>query len=61
MVVHGTSKSIFRLKNGIDHAPIPPISGEAVFAGVFALRRKKTLGRRVLPMVDDLIKDRGRY
>jgi hypothetical protein len=39
MVVHGTSKSIFRLKNGIDHAPIPPTSGEAVFAGVFAARK----------------------
>jgi hypothetical protein len=41
MVVHGTSKSIFRLKNGIDLAPIPPISGEAVLrvSSPFAARK----------------------
>jgi antitoxin (DNA-binding transcriptional repressor) of toxin-antitoxin stability system len=27
----------------------------------FAARRKKIFGDRVLPIVDDLIKDRGRY
>jgi antitoxin (DNA-binding transcriptional repressor) of toxin-antitoxin stability system len=27
----------------------------------FAARRKKIFGNRVLPIVDDLIRDRGRY
>jgi antitoxin (DNA-binding transcriptional repressor) of toxin-antitoxin stability system len=35
--------------------------GRPVHYPDFAARRKKIFGDRVLPIVDDLIKDRGRY
>jgi hypothetical protein len=39
----------------------PPTAGSAAKWPDFAARRKKIFGDRVLPAVDLLIKDRGRY